>query len=192
MADSYGIQQTKDILNYGNAVADELIKAKADGVITVAEAVMAFHNTRKELLIACFGAWAVPYEMGDLTEAEAAELRDQATQVFSKFISLFYPFPTPTRALATLGAGSGIRETMEVLQFFSAFGDCLIEAKKDGKITVQEVIDSFKKTQNDFFNAAWNAWMIPIELKDLDETEARMLSEKVAQVATKWIEIFTV
>lgn len=189
---AYTIEQTKDVLAFGEAVADELTKANADGIITVAEALAAFHNCRKQLLVACFGAWEIPFELGDLTEAERTELRDFATRVFSKFIALFYPLPPATRSLATVGAAAGVRETMDVLQFFSSFGDCLIEAKKDGKITVKEVVEAFKKSQNDFFNAAWGSWIIPAELADLDETEARMLSEKVSQIVTKWLDIFMV
>jgi hypothetical protein len=192
MPKTFGIEQTKDVLEFGDKLADELTKAKSDGVISAAEALAAFHASRKELVLACVGACQIPHEMGDLTAEEANELRELASKVFAKFIGLFGPFPVPTRALATLGAGIGIRETNEVLQFLSGFADCLAEAKKDGKITVPELISAFKKSQNDFFNAAWDSWLIPAELSELDETEARMLSEKTTQVITKYLDIFSV
>lgn len=189
MPKSYGIKETKDILAYGEALATHLLEKKEDGVITVKEALEAFHESRKEMHQACVGAWNVPFELGDLTEEESKELREYAMVVFGKFLELFGPNPSPQQR-GLLGSAAGIKETMEVLQFLQNFGDCLIEAKKDGKITCQEALEAFKRTQNDFFSATWGSWVIPGELADLDEYEARTLSEKVTLVALRWIDIF--
>lgn len=186
-----GIEETKDILEFGDKLADELLKAKEDGVITVKESLEAFKTCRKEFVHACDKLWCVPKELADLNSAEANELKEFATKVFGKYIALFAPMPPALRVLAAASGKFDVKETVEVLQFLSSFADALIEARKDGKVTVLEILEIVKRTQNDFFNAAWDAWMIPLELQDLDEYEARMLSEKITAVATKWITIFT-
>lgn len=83
----------------------------------------------------------------------------------------------------------GIDETMEVLEAIQAQADAIIEACADGKINLLDIKYLFGII-GESKAALMNAKTIPLELKDLDEDEIKILYEEIINLGIKVIEAF--
>lgn len=83
----------------------------------------------------------------------------------------------------------GINETMDVLEGIQAEAQALINACQDGKINFFDL-----KYQIEVLSAGRaafeNAQAIPLELRDLDEDEIKILYEEILALGLKVIEAF--
>lgn len=88
----YGIEESKEIIAYVDAIADKLVEAKAgDGKIDGGEIAATLAATAPEGVKAVWGSWEAPKELGDLTEEERKELLDSTFPVILKIFGLFIP-----------------------------------------------------------------------------------------------------
>jgi hypothetical protein len=84
----------------------------------------------------------------------------------------------------------GIDETMDVLEAIQAQADAIIAACEDQKLTLLDlrylfgILDETK-------SALVDAQKIPLELKDLDEDEIKILYEEIINLGIKVIEAFS-
>ena len=87
-----GIEETKDMLNYADAILDELYKAKqADGSLSTTDIIAAVANTAAKGVDAAWGAWEIPKEIKDLDEEEKKQLLDMCFPIIVKFVMFFKP-----------------------------------------------------------------------------------------------------
>lgn len=85
-----GIEQTKDIILYVEAIAGELNKSKqGDGKITMLELVTSLAKTAPEAIKAMTGVLDVPNELKDLDDKEKKELLEMSLQVILNIASVF-------------------------------------------------------------------------------------------------------
>lgn len=97
---AFGVEQTKDVLDFSIALTNSIIAALKDGKITVAD-IPVFFAPLIKLPAALSGLDQVPYELNDLTTAELDELKEfvqtkldvtdeKAKLIINKSISLLY------------------------------------------------------------------------------------------------------
>jgi hypothetical protein len=83
----------------------------------------------------------------------------------------------------------GIDETMEVLEAIESQANAIIEACADGKLNLLDIKYLFGII-GESKAALMNAKTIPLELKDLDEDEIKILYEEIINLGIKVIEAF--
>lgn len=79
-----------------------------------------------------------------------------------------------------------VKESLELLEYAEKLVDKLVEHKSDdGKIDMGEWVDAVLSSAPEGAKAFSGVGLVPAELKDLDQEEARLLAVKGSQVAMK-------
>ena len=82
----------------------------------------------------------------------------------------------------------GIKESLEMVRFAEQVIEELAKHKMDdGKITVEEIVQTLSTTASSGVKAIWGSWQIGKELADLTEEERKTLLDETFPVILKLV-----
>jgi len=85
----------------------------------------------------------------------------------------------------------GITESLEIVNFAASVVEELSKHKADdGKITVDEIVQTLTATASEGVKAVWGSWLVTEELKDLNEEERKQLLDEMFPVVFKLVGLF--